>query len=76
MFYKAFHKQIFASIPINYLPMTRETKQYHQHHFILPTTPTTCYQIKKLFSNTVQEWNLLPQFLIDLNDLTHFLLTF
>ena len=60
-FYKALHNQIPLS---NYLPMTRETRQYHQYHFILPTTSTTAYQ-KSFFSRTAQDWNSLPQFLID-----------
>ena len=47
-FYKVLHNQIPLSIPSNYLPMTRETRQYHQYHFILPTTSTTAYQ--KVFS--------------------------
>ena len=43
-FYNVLHNQIPLSIPSNYLPMTRETRQYHQYHFILPTTSTTAYQ--------------------------------
>ena len=64
-FYKALHNQIPLSIPSNCLPMTRETRQYHQYHFILPTASTTVYQ--KVFSPS-SRLNSLPQLLIDLND--------
>ena len=46
--------------------MARETRQFHQHHFILPLSSTTAYQ-RSFFSRTVQEWNSLPQSFIDLN---------
>ena len=65
-FYKALHNDIPISLPANYFPMNRETRQYHQHHFILPLTSTTAYQ-KSFFSRTVQEWNYLPQSYIDLD---------
>ena len=47
--------------------MTRETKQYHLHHLILPTVSKSAY-LKSFFSRTVQEWNSLPQFIIDLDN--------
>ena len=65
-FHKILHNDIPISIPSNYLPMTRETRQFHHHHFILPLTSTTAYQ-KSFFSRTVQEWNSLPQSFIDLD---------
>ena len=65
-FYKTLHNDIPISIPANYLPMTRETRQYHLHHLILPTVSTSAY-LKSFFSRTVQEWNSLPQFIIDLD---------
>ena len=66
IFHKILHNDIPISIPSNYLPMARETRQFHQHHFILPLSSTTAYQ-RSFFSRTVQEWNSLPQSFIDLN---------
>ena len=66
-FYKILHCQLPISIPPYYLPMTRDTRQYHQHHFILPTVSTASY-LNGFFLKTVKEWNLLPQFIIDIND--------
>ena len=62
----ALHNDIPISIPANYLPMTRETRQYHPHHLILLTVSTSVY-LESFFSKTVQEWNSLPQFIIDLD---------
>ena len=70
-FYKALHNQIPLSILTNHLPMTRDTRHYHQHPFILPTTSTTAYQ-KSYFSRTAQDWNSLPKFIINLNDFDSF----
>ena len=70
-FYKILHCQLPISIPPYYLPMTRDTRQYHQHHFILPTVSTTSY-LNGFFSRTAEEWNLLPQFIIDTNDFNFF----
>ena len=63
-FYKALQNDIQISIPANYFPMTRETVQYHPDHFILPTV---CSLPESYFSRTVQEWNLFPQSIIDLD---------
>jgi len=50
----ALQNDIPISIPANYLPMTRETRQYHLHHLILPTVSTSAY-LKVFFSRTIQE---------------------
>ena len=59
IFYKAFHNQIPLSISTNYPEKPGNIiscfQQHLQHH------------TKKTFSRTVQEWNSLPQFLIELD---------
>ena len=60
--YKHFTKHSttkFLYLSCNYLPMTIETRQYHQHHFILQQHLQ--HHFKKLFSRTIQEWNPLCQ---------------
>ena len=64
--YKHFIRLYIMSFQFQYLPMTRETRQYLPHHLILPTVSTSAY-LKSFFSRTVQEWNSLPQFIIDLD---------
>ena len=62
-FYKALHNQIPLSILFQWPEKPGNiisTISYSLQHLLQLT--------KKVFSRTAQDWNLLPQFLIDLND--------
>ena len=63
IFHKILHNDIPISIPSNYLPMARETRQFHQHHFILPLLstiqPTKEVSFQKQYKNGTPYHNLL-----------------
>ena len=68
LFHKIFHHQTSLSIPICYLPVTRDnTCHYHPNQFILLPMWTTSH-LKAFFSRTIKEWNNLPRSILDITD--------
>ena len=68
LFHKIFHYQTSLSIPIYYLPVTRDNiRHYHPNQFILPPVSTTSH-LQSFFSKTIKEWNNLPKSILDITD--------
>ena len=65
--HKVFCHKLSLTIPPYYLLMTRSTRQYHSLHYILPNSSTTSY-LNSYFSKTINDWNLLPTDLIEVED--------
>ena len=55
----------------------RPTRQYHSLHIIILYTATSASQ-RSLFPQTIKDWNLLPAYLIEINnnDLLHSLFNY
>ena len=71
MFYKAVHNLTALSIPQRFLPTSCPTRNYHQHHYIIPSARTNLYQ-HSFYPRTIKEWNLLPISIIETNSLQSF----
>ena len=57
--FKILHQDYSLSIPPHFISMTRSTKLYHPHRFILPNPFTYSYQ-QSFFSRSIKDWNNLP----------------
>ena len=53
------------------LKMTRSTRLYHPHRFILPNSSTYSYQ-QSFFSRSIKDWNNLPSSIIESNNIDSF----
>ena len=65
--HKVFYRQLSLTFHPYYLPSTRSTRQYHPLHFILLNSSTTSY-LNSYFSKTINDWNLLPTDIIEVED--------
>jgi len=65
--HKILYQQISLTIPPYYLPTSRSTRQYHPLHYVLPQVSTTAHQ-KSYFPRTINDWNMLPVYLIEITD--------
>ena len=59
------------SIPPHFISMTRSTRLYHPHRFILPNSSTYSYQ-QSFFSRSIKDWNNLPSSVIESNNIDSF----
>ena len=66
--FKIIHHDYSLLIPSCYLPMERSTRQYHPRCFIFPNSNTVLYQ-QSFYSRTIQDWNNLPNSLIDCDNI-------
>ena len=58
--FKIIHQDYSLSIPLHFISMTRSTRLYHPHHFILPNSSTYSYQ--QSFYSSIKDWNKLTIF--------------
>ena len=72
----SFFHRIIYNFPDYFNITNRPTSQYHPLHIIIPYTATSAYQ-RSFFPQTIKDWNLLPTYLIEINnnDLFHSKLT-
>ena len=73
--FKIIHHDYSLLIPSCYLPMERSTRQYHPRRFILPNSNTILYQ-QSFYSRTIQDWNNLPNSLIDGDNIDQFMIKY
>ena len=62
--FKIIHQDYSLSIPPHFISMTRSTRLYHPHRFILPNSSTYSYQ-QNFFSRSIKDWNNLPSSTIE-----------
>ena len=62
--FKIIHQDYSLSIPPHFISMTRSTRLYHPHRFILPNSSTYSYQ-QSFFSRSIKDWNNLPSSIIE-----------
>ena len=58
--FKIIHQDYSLSIPLHFISVTRSTRLYHPHHFILPNSSTYSYQ--QSFYSSIKDWNKLTIF--------------
>ena len=73
-FYKATYKLSALSIPSYFLPAQRLTRHYHPLHYIVPCSRTSSYQ-QSYYPRTIRDWNELPHYIIESNNLQSFTIT-
>ena len=59
IFYKAIHTLTALPIPDYFNHVTRFIRNYHSHHYILPSSNSDSYKFS-FFPSTIQAWNNLP----------------
>ena len=69
--FKIIHQDYSLSIPPHFISMTRSTRLYHPHRFILPNSSTYSYQ-QSFFSRSIKDWNNLPSSIIESNNIDSF----
>ena len=69
--FKIIHQDYSLSIPPHFISMTRSTRIYHPHRFILPNSSTYSYQ-QSFFSRSIKDWNNLPSSIIESNNIDSF----
>ena len=69
--FKIIHQDYSLSIPPHFISMTRSTRLYHPHRFILPNSSTYAYQ-QSFFSRSIKDWNNLPSSIIESNNIDSF----
>ena len=69
--FKIIHQDYSLSIPLHFISMTRSTRLYHPHRFILPNSSTHSYQ-QSFFSRSIKDWNNLPSSIIESNNIDSF----
>ena len=69
--FKIIHQDYSLSIPSYFISMTRSTRLYHPHCFILPNSSTYSHQ-KSFFSRSIKDWNNLPSTIIECNNIDSF----
>ena len=62
--FKILHNEYSLDIPNYYLPQTRNTRQYHPLHFIIPNSSTIAYQ-QSFYARKIKEWNHLTTEIIE-----------
>ena len=70
-FYKAIYKLSALSIPSYFAPSQRLTRHFHPLHYIILSTRTTSHQ-QSYFPRSIKEWNELPSYIIESNNLQSF----
>ena len=69
--FKIIHQDYSLSIPPHFISMSRCTRLYHPHHFILPNSSTYSHQ-QSFFSRSIKDWNNLPSSIIENNNIDSF----
>ena len=71
IFYEAIHTLTALPIPDYFNHVTRFTRNYHSFHYNLPSSNSDSYKFV-FFPSTIQAWNNLPIFIIELDSLQLF----
>ena len=68
IFYKSIHHLSTPPIPSHYILTNRQTRYYHDLHYIIPSMRTNAYKYS-YFPRTIKEWNSLPITIIESDSL-------